>query len=246
MEHGGITCLIGLGGNTGPVEDTFVAAIQRLNCENCQITALSRNFRTAPMGPDAGGRFTNAAASLNTDLSPLKMLDLLQQVEDDFGRVHNIHWGSRPLDLDLLFYGRQVIHTPRLTVPHPGLWYRRFVLDPLVEIAADWKHPENGHSIAQLRTRLDQRPLVIDVEGLDTLPVIPPRYTNGLAKLRTIPAGPDANTADQPSFCEVRVYNDGEQPQQSGKYETHDFRIDVSRANVTALIEALLTAAIGS
>ena len=78
MEHGGITCLIGLGGNTGPVEDTFVAAIQRLNCENCQITALSRNFRTAPMGPDAGGRFTNAAASLNTDLSPLKMLDLLQ------------------------------------------------------------------------------------------------------------------------------------------------------------------------
>ena len=196
------------------------------------------------MGTDAGGIFTNAAACLVTDLSPLKLLDLLQQIEEEFGRVRNLHWGPRPLDLDLLFYGRQVIHMPQLKVPHPGLWYRRFVLDPLVEIAADWKHPENAHSTAELRARLDQRPLVIDLEGMETPPAIPARY-HGLAKLRTIPPKPGIHTQRPQAFCQLNVCNCGKLPQRSETFERHDFRIDVSLVNVSAMIEAILAAAIG-
>src|SRR5262245_21273994 len=122
-------CLIALGGNLGAVERSFEGALQRLaDAPRCALVAASRLHRTAAVGTDAGPEFLNAAAEVATELAPLELLDLLQSIERDFGRIRGTHWGPRTLDLDLLFYGSEIIDLPRLVVPHPAVWHRRFVL----------------------------------------------------------------------------------------------------------------------
>ena len=120
-------CHIALGGNLGDVEETFHWALARLGgTDPSTVTRVSSVFRTRPVGPHAGGEFTNAAAEIETDLEPLALLDLLQDLERRAGRTPGEHWGPRPLDLDLIFYADQMIDMPRLRVPHPACWYRRF------------------------------------------------------------------------------------------------------------------------
>jgi hypothetical protein len=109
----------------------------------------------------------NAAAAIDTGLSPLELLDFMQSIETHLGRVRSIHWGPRTLDLDLLFYGSEIIDSARLVVPHPAAWYRRFVLDPLVEIAPHFVHPERQADFETLRSRLLPRPLVAALAGGD-------------------------------------------------------------------------------
>lgn len=159
-------CWIGLGGNQGDVARTFHEAIARLS-ESGGLTDVvtSPLFRTAPMGADAGTEFLNAVAGFDTALSPLELLDILQAVERDGGRVRTVPWGPRTLDLDLLYYGDLVIHEPRLTVPHPGVWCRRFVLDPLSTVAADWQDPEWQMTVTELRGRLLHQPPTVTVFG---------------------------------------------------------------------------------
>lgn len=159
-------CHISLGGNLGPVAETFDRALDRLQqVIGCSPVAVSRFHRTAAVGLDAGSEFLNAAAELETTLKPFDLLDLLQTVEIELGRERTVHWGPRTLDLDLLFYGAEVISSPRLVVPHPAAWYRRFVLDPLTEIAPSLVHPTKGISIQRLRERLLARPLQVAFTG---------------------------------------------------------------------------------
>jgi 2-amino-4-hydroxy-6-hydroxymethyldihydropteridine diphosphokinase len=159
-------CHIALGGNVGNVEETFRAALAHLADDNrAAVTRVSSLYRTRPVGPRAGGEFTNAAAAIETSLGPLELLDLLKQVEQLAGRTSGEQWAPRPLDLDLIFYADRIIEYPRLTVPHPAAWYRRFVLDPLAEIAADVRHPVKGVSVGELRTRLLPRPLRLALTG---------------------------------------------------------------------------------
>jgi 2-amino-4-hydroxy-6-hydroxymethyldihydropteridine diphosphokinase len=107
----------------------------------------------------------NAAAELETSLAPLKLLDKLQAVEGDLGRTRSRHWGPRTLDLDLVFWESQIINLPRLVVPHPAAWYRRFVLDPLAEVAPRLVHPVKLVDICTLRERLLARPLRVSFAG---------------------------------------------------------------------------------
>jgi 2-amino-4-hydroxy-6-hydroxymethyldihydropteridine diphosphokinase len=161
-----IDCLIALGGNVGSVAETFDRAVERLNSEpQVVVNRMSRLLQTAPVGNDAGGRFWNAALALTTSLPALALLDRLLAIEDHFGRTRDRQWGPRTLDLDLLFYGHEVIDHPRLQVPHPACWYRRFVLDPLVEIARDVVHPVKGATIGELHARLLSRPLSLALAG---------------------------------------------------------------------------------
>ncbi|MBR3218317.1 MAG: 2-amino-4-hydroxy-6-hydroxymethyldihydropteridine diphosphokinase, partial [Thermoguttaceae bacterium] len=102
------------------------------------------------------GDFLNAVGVLQTCLEPLPLLDLLLEIEQRFGRVRLVHWGPRTLDLDLLLYDDKVISAERLTVPHPLMSQRRFVLEPAAEVAADWVHPTLGKTIRELLARLDQ------------------------------------------------------------------------------------------
>jgi 2-amino-4-hydroxy-6-hydroxymethyldihydropteridine diphosphokinase len=150
-------CWIGLGGNLGDVPDTFRTAISQLSrAFGMRWVATSPLYRTAPMGADAGDEFLNAVVGFDVDRPALELLDLLQTVELNCGRVRTVHWGPRTLDLDLLYYGDQVLKQPRLTTPHPGLWYRRFVLDPLADVAPDWLDPVWQLNVSQLRDRLRQ------------------------------------------------------------------------------------------
>lgn len=159
-------CHISLGGNSGNVAQAFDVALDALRRNaDCTIAAVSRSLETMPVGDRAGTRFLNAAAELETSLDPFALLDLLQSIENDLGRDRTIRWGPRTIDLDLLYYGEEILNSPRLVVPHPAAWYRRFVLDPLVEIAPDLVHPVKQATMQALRDRLLIRPLPVALAG---------------------------------------------------------------------------------
>lgn len=102
--------------------------------------------------------YLNAAAALATTLDPFELLRVLQQIEARFGRVRTTHWGPRTLDLDLLLYEDRIIDTPELSVPHPRLASRKFVLEPLAEIAPRAIEPVSKRKIAELLADLSSKP----------------------------------------------------------------------------------------
>lgn len=162
-------CWIALGGNQGRVDETFERALDLINqTEETRVSRPSGHYTTSPVGTFAGGQFLNAVAQLETSLTPFELLAQLQVIETALGRVRTIHWGPRTLDLDVLFYGNSgelVLDSPTLTLPHPHLWYRRFVLDPLSEISPLLVHPLIGSTVQNLVQRLEIRPLVCTLSG---------------------------------------------------------------------------------
>lgn len=113
------------------------------------------------MGTQAGSPFLNSICGLTTCLSPHRLLCALQSVETQLGRVREICWGPRTLDLDLLSYGTSLVEESKLVIPHPALTYRRFVLDPLVEVDPLWRHPLYSQTARQMLDRLQNRPLPV-------------------------------------------------------------------------------------
>lgn len=145
-------CLIGLGANLGNREETLAAAARRLvDLPATRGHVFSRWRETAPVGgPPGQPSYLNGAASFETDLPPEALFARLRAIESEFGRTRDEWWGSRTLDLDLLLYGDLRLETPALTIPHPHLALRRFVLEPAQEIAADMVHPVSGWTIGRL------------------------------------------------------------------------------------------------
>ncbi len=153
---------IGMGANLGDTRAAFDVALSQFDAHpQISVLACSGLYQTAPVGQVAGNAFLNTVCRIETSLTPFELLDALQSIEKHLGRQRGIQWGPRTLDLDLLFFGEQLIESPRLTVPHPAAWYRRFVLDPLIEIAPDLKHPLFQVSLSNLQDRLLARPLQI-------------------------------------------------------------------------------------
>ncbi len=149
---------IALGSNLGDRELNLLQAVSELGrLPGCRVTALSRFYETAAVGmPPGTPQFLNAVLRLATSLPPGELLDRMLRIEQQrFGRTASPVPVSRRMDLDLLLYGQQVIREPSLTVPHPRLAERRFVLEPLVEIAPDLVEPISGCTVAQLLHRLD-------------------------------------------------------------------------------------------
>lgn len=151
------TILVALGSNRrhgthGRPEAVLAAAVVALAAAGMRIDRVSRIHPTAPMGP-GGRRFANAALVARSDLPLLAVLAVIKQVERDFGRRGGRRWGDRVLDIDIIGAGSMVVRGKTLQVPHPALAMRRFVLDPLVEIAPDWRHPLQLLSVRQLRQR---------------------------------------------------------------------------------------------
>ena len=152
---------IGLGANlpstVGAPAKTIGAAIERLAECGC-VTARSAFYRTAPVGYVDQPAFVNAAVLLETELRPLPLLDALLGIERSFGRdrATGPPKGPRTLDLDLLLYDDLVLDEPELTLPHPAMHQRWFVLAPLGEIAQEWRHPVLRRTIAELLAGLPQ------------------------------------------------------------------------------------------
>lgn len=127
--------LLSLGGNLGDPVATIEAALDRLAAEGAAVTARSRFFRTPPWGRTDQPAFVNLCAGLRTDLDPRALLGAIHRIERGLGRTRDLKWGPRPIDIDILTYDDVVLDEPGLTIPHPHMTERAFVLVPLAEIA---------------------------------------------------------------------------------------------------------------
>jgi 2-amino-4-hydroxy-6-hydroxymethyldihydropteridine diphosphokinase len=146
---------VALGSNLGDRRDNLARALEELARPGVRVLRRSALYETAPVGGPAGqGPYLNAVVEVETALSPEGLLVLLEEIETKLGRVRTVRDGPRTLDLDLLLYDDLVLDGPRLTLPHPRMHERLFVLEPLAEIAPGAVHPRSGKTIAQLRAEL--------------------------------------------------------------------------------------------
>lgn len=151
------TAYLSLGSNLGDRLRLIQEAVAALTVEAGPVTALSSLYETEPWGFSSPHRFLNVALALETTLSPETLLAVTQRIERDLGRTHKSvdgRYADRTIDIDLLFVGDAVLDTPALTLPHPRLHLRRFVLEPLCEIAPALLHPLLQKSVSQLLAEL--------------------------------------------------------------------------------------------
>lgn len=142
------TVYIGLGSNLGDRVANLREAVQRLSAI-ITIEKASQLYVAAPLGYVRDDAFINAVVSGKTTLKPLELLEMMQAIEAAMGR-RPVQYGPRPIDLDMLFYDAVQIETRKLTIPHPRLAQRAFVLKPLAEIAPNLMHPVHYYTVSQL------------------------------------------------------------------------------------------------
>jgi len=153
---------IGLGSNlSDPAKQVQQAVVAISKVDQTSIVKCSSLYFSRPMGPQDQPDYMNAVLALDTQLSAIALLDSLQNIEDDAGRVRKDNrWGARILDLDILLFGDDIIHSKRLTIPHYGMKTREFVLTPLAQIAPTLILPD-GDQVNELSQRLDQNGLEV-------------------------------------------------------------------------------------
>ena len=148
----------------GTPANTLMAAIDVLKSRNINIVQLSRIWLTAPVPISDQPWYHNAVIAIETDLSPVNLLKELLSIEHEFGRVRVTQNEARVLDLDIISFHDEIIHQDKLTIPHPRMHERGFVLYPLQDIAPEWIHPLLGQSISDLIASLspDQKAQVME------------------------------------------------------------------------------------
>lgn len=163
---------LGIGTNLGDRFANLQKAVEMLQ-ERMTVTAVSPVYATEPWGDTNQPPFLNACVAAVTDLQPRELLALLKEIEREMGRTPTRHWGPRVIDIDILFYNRLVLHEPDLTIPHPAVPERAFVLAPLADIIPEYVHPETGKTVEQM---LDE----VDASGVQHLMELPfPIVTRG-------------------------------------------------------------------
>ena len=145
---------LGIGGNLGDRRATMRRAVAEIRAVVDDVR-MSSLYETAAWGVTDQPSFLNAVVRGSTELSPLELLDAMQAIENQLGRVRTLHWGPRTIDIDILLYGSDVIDEPRLKVPHPYMAQRGFVLRPLADLAAGLTLPD-GSLVGELLTTIDQ------------------------------------------------------------------------------------------
>ena len=149
---------IGLGSNLGRRKKNITAALNALETTRAiEVVRVSSLFETEPVGEQEDQpKFINGVAHLKTTLSPERLLSVCLNIEETLGRKREIRWGPRTIDLDLLIYGQEIRATPELTLPHPLMHERRFVLEPLAEIAPTLTHPVLERTMGELLESLSR------------------------------------------------------------------------------------------
>ncbi len=148
-----VTAYLGLGSNLGERHQNLDKAVEYLS-QRLRVTQKSSVYDTEPMGNPEQPRFLNMVCQVKTMLRAEDLLMLVKAIERKLGRLPGKHNSPRPIDIDILFYGDQVIDTPELTIPHPRLTHRAFVLVPLAEIAPTLVHPVAKKTVKELLKEL--------------------------------------------------------------------------------------------
>ncbi len=147
---------IAIGSNMGDREGYLAGAVEAMKAHPLmELKKVSRWILTEPYGGVEQDDFLNGAAEIETLMSPRQLLEALHEMENAAGRERNVRWGPRTLDLDILFYDKVLLESEKLVIPHPDLENRRFVLEPMAEIAPAFRHPVTGKSMAALLRELE-------------------------------------------------------------------------------------------
>jgi 2-amino-4-hydroxy-6-hydroxymethyldihydropteridine diphosphokinase len=151
------TCLLGLGSNLGDRDATLRAVLADIDAlPDVQVLQRSDWFRSLPIGgPEGQDEYLNAAAVIETTIPPLRVLDELKKLESRHGRYPAERWSARSIDVDILLYGTEVAETEMLTLPHPRMSFRRFVLEPAAQVAPKMLHPIIGWPVERLLLHLN-------------------------------------------------------------------------------------------
>lgn len=146
----GSNIYIGIGSNLGDRLNNILRAKELMQRGGIKIIRESRIYETEPIGPVNQGKFLNGVIEISTSLTARELLKTLQEIGNKMGRVPSCRWGPRTIDLDILFYGNEIISEDGLQIPHPEIPKRKFVLVPLAEIAPDFVHLVLRKSISVL------------------------------------------------------------------------------------------------
>jgi 2-amino-4-hydroxy-6-hydroxymethyldihydropteridine diphosphokinase len=161
MNLEGTVAYIGIGSNMGDKVLNCKNAIEEMNrLPGCTVTASSSFYKTEPVGMENQDWYINCVSQLNTSLDPFQLIKALLSIEQAMGRRRKKRWESRIIDLDILLFGREIIQSPDLVIPHPLMHKRRFVLEPLAQLAPELLHPVLTITIRRLLEGLPMRPAV--------------------------------------------------------------------------------------
>ena len=162
-----MNCLIGLGSNVGDRQSFLEESLKGILANpRVSLIAKSSFYETVPIGMSAKDTpFLNGVAALASELPSIELFSLLQKTEHELGRTRTGRWDARNIDLDLLLFGEEELHTEELVVPHPRMTFRGFVLQGAMEVAADWVHPTTGWTVAQLWHNLSRKPRYVALCG---------------------------------------------------------------------------------
>jgi len=160
------TAYIGIGSNLGNPEKNCLEAVDRLGrIPECKVARVSGLYRTEPVGVNGQEYYVNCVVEVLTGLSAKRLMERLFAIEEDMGRIREgRRWQARIIDLDILLFGRELIHEDNLTVPHPLMHRRRFVMVPMVDLAPDLIHPSLGKSMSGLLQEIPE-------DGQDVKPI---------------------------------------------------------------------------
>jgi 2-amino-4-hydroxy-6-hydroxymethyldihydropteridine diphosphokinase len=144
------TVYLSVGSNSGDRDALLARALERLASDDISVTRVSAVYETEPRDFPDQPWFLNQVVEIETSLFPKQLLSRVQKIELGLGRVREQWKGPRTIDIDILFYSNAIVSTPGLEIPHPRLTDRRFVLEPLAEIAPEFRHPRTHQSVREM------------------------------------------------------------------------------------------------